>query len=1195
MLIRHSFATLAVALLAVLAFTAPLRAQPELAPAASAPVAQPTSGPVVASPSPPATQSPEFDAKESFHQLGQELLEFTQQDYERSEPTPTTPFDEELRKKYDQAMTDVARCRQALTHSLEQLPQLPLDEVAKSSITAESQVTLKALLAIEEALADVYRRRKNQFDRPKHMADLARRKSLGEEALTWPKENTSLEELEAILTQDAPELQKRQERFAYFESRAAERPVRLGKIPQELAAARAAQRELEETIEPPAGEPQELTVTKRNSRSAQRRALELQLVALDAEQQLISTGAELLQLQRDVAARELQLHQAYHEKLRERINATRLAEANRAAESAQEKAKAAEVTRPEALVALAQRNAELAQRRAELVEQLAQTDEQLSARKAEFLRLSADFETSQSRADELSEQAGQLLRRKWDDLPDLRELRRLVAKRQSTRQSLIFAQYEVQDRRNTLGEITDETARTLAQLPPMQREVWRHEVETLLGDQRKLLDELNSNYTNYVLALISLDAEEEKIIDETENFNEFITGRVLWVRSCLPLQVADLRPATDAIRWATDAGNWRDVGRSLGDRVRASTGKTMLVGLVVIVLIVTQRKTRHRLRAAGDEASKRSCVRFRPTLIAVWDTLLIAAPWPLLVWLAGWLLDSPFVESEFVRALSAAFRNTAACFFLLEVARHVCRAGGVAEKHFAWPETVLRRARYQLRWLISMGLPLTLLAIGLDAQSQPLWSSSLGRMAFIAVQLLLAWSVYRVLGELKNAPRPANHTKSASELLRPFWTPLASSAPLALALVAGVGYYYTAMRLSAPMIQTAALLLAVAMVGGLLTRWVLINRRKLAREQARQRRAQLAAAAAEQDVEGAVAAVEVLDEAVDLNALSEQTRKLLGAILLGVGAAGVWFVWRDLLPAFDYLGAGYVTGAGLTWSRVICAIAVVVITYVCVRDVPALLELVVLQHLPIDSGARYAITTIGRYLLVALGVYFTGRQMQFDWRSTQWLLAAMGVGLGFGLQEIFANFVSGIILLFERPIRIGDIITLGDKTGVVNRIRIRATTIVDSDRKEYVVPNKDLVTERLLNWTLSDQVNRVVVNVGVAYGVDTTLACEILRQVALDHPVVLRDPAPTATFEGFGDSTLNLVLRCYLPNLDHRLGVIHDLHTEVDHRFQEAGIEIAFPQRDLNIRTLPDAVRLPFNRPHKPTLRATGTHDAGEE
>ncbi len=139
-------------------------------------------------------------------------------------------------------MADVALCRQRLTRSLEQLSKLPLDEAAKASITAEAQVTLKALLTIEEVLADVYRRRKNQFDRPKNLADLARRKSIGEEALTWPKESASLEELEAILTQDGPELQKLQERFAYFESRAADRPVRLGKIPQELAAARAAQR-----------------------------------------------------------------------------------------------------------------------------------------------------------------------------------------------------------------------------------------------------------------------------------------------------------------------------------------------------------------------------------------------------------------------------------------------------------------------------------------------------------------------------------------------------------------------------------------------------------------------------------------------------------------------------------------------------------------------------------------------------------------------------------------------------------------------------------------------------------------------------------------------------------------------------------------------------------------------------------------
>jgi potassium efflux system protein len=175
--------------------------------------------------------------------------------------------------------------------------------------------------------------------------------------------------------------------------------------------------------------------------------------------------------------------------------------------------------------------------------------------------------------------------------------------------------------------------------------------------------------------------------------------------------------------------------------------------------------------------------------------------------------------------------------------------------------------------------------------------------------------------------------------------------------------------------------------------------------------------------------------------------------------------------------------------------------------------------------------------------------------------------LGFGLQEIFANFVSGLILLFERPIRIGDVITLEDVTGTVTRIQIRATTITDWDRKELVVPNKDLITGRLLNWTLGDRVNRLVINVGVAYGSDTRQVHELLLQIADQHPDVLEDPAPLVTFEAFGDSTLNFVLRCYLSSLGDRLPTLHDLNSAIHEQFATAGIEIAFPQRDLHIRS----------------------------
>jgi potassium efflux system protein len=173
------------------------------------------------------------------------------------------------------------------------------------------------------------------------------------------------------------------------------------------------------------------------------------------------------------------------------------------------------------------------------------------------------------------------------------------------------------------------------------------------------------------------------------------------------------------------------------------------------------------------------------------------------------------------------------------------------------------------------------------------------------------------------------------------------------------------------------------------------------------------------------------------------------------------------------------------------------------------------------------------------------------------------------LQEIFANFVSGLIILFERPVRIGDVVTIDNVTGSVSRIQIRATTITDWDRKEYIVPNKEFVTGKLLNWTLSDKTNRIVVRVGVAYGTDTEKVLAILQEIADEHPLILKDPPPIVAFEGFGDSTLDLVLRCFLPNLDNRLKVVTQLHVTIDRRFREAGIDIAFPQRDVHIRSFP--------------------------
>jgi potassium efflux system protein len=194
--------------------------------------------------------------------------------------------------------------------------------------------------------------------------------------------------------------------------------------------------------------------------------------------------------------------------------------------------------------------------------------------------------------------------------------------------------------------------------------------------------------------------------------------------------------------------------------------------------------------------------------------------------------------------------------------------------------------------------------------------------------------------------------------------------------------------------------------------------------------------------------------------------------------------------------------------------------------------------------------------------------LSITWSSVQWLAAGMTVGLGFGLQEIFANFVSGLILLFERPIRVGDVITLGDVTGTITNMRIRATTVTNWDRKELIVPNKDLVTGRLLNWTLSDTTNRIVIKVGVAYSSDPEQARQLILQVVTSHGSILADPAPNVTFEEFSDSALNLVVRAFIANMSNRLSTIHELHVNIHKALNAAGIEIAFPQRDIHVRGL---------------------------
>jgi potassium efflux system protein len=302
--------------------------------------------------------------------------------------------------------------------------------------------------------------------------------------------------------------------------------------------------------------------------------------------------------------------------------------------------------------------------------------------------------------------------------------------------------------------------------------------------------------------------------------------------------------------------------------------------------------------------------------------------------------------------------------------------------------------------------------------------------------------------------------------------------------------------------------------------------------------------------------------------IAEQTRDLIGAFFGLVTLLTILAYWARSFPLPELADAMTIPlSGGTTLLEAALAFVIVVVSVILVRTLPGLLEITVLRTTAAAPGTRHAIATLCRYAVIAISAALVLDVVEVDWAKFGWIAAALSVGLGFGLQEIVANFVCGLILLFERPLRVGDIVTVEGMTGTVTRIHMRATTITNWDRQEFVVPNKTLITNTLLNWTLSAPVNRLVVPVGVAYGTDTEQARKILLEVAADHPQILAEPEPMATFEQFADSSLNLVLRAFLPDMESRLATLTELHTEIQRRFTAAGIEIAFPQLDLQARS----------------------------
>jgi small-conductance mechanosensitive channel len=245
----------------------------------------------------------------------------------------------------------------------------------------------------------------------------------------------------------------------------------------------------------------------------------------------------------------------------------------------------------------------------------------------------------------------------------------------------------------------------------------------------------------------------------------------------------------------------------------------------------------------------------------------------------------------------------------------------------------------------------------------------------------------------------------------------------------------------------------------------------------------------------------------------------------------------------------------------------------------SLLEAEVFPRRRFDRGIRDAIKKLLHYALVFVGFLFAMSLAGVELKNFTVLAGAFGIGIGFGLQNIVNNFVSGIILLFERPIKVGDIVIVDNAWGTVLRIGLRSTVVTTLDESEIIVPNSLMVSEMVTNWSLTSPLCRVSVPVGVAYGSDVPLVLKILVEAGEENTNVLSDPAPSPLFNGFGDSSLDFELRVWISNVRDRLRVRSEICQFIDRRFREEGVEIPFPQRDLHLRSVSPEIGCTEERP----------------
>ncbi len=1020
----------------------------------------------------------------------------------------------------------------------------------------------------------------------------------------------TLPQLEALLAQAKTAFITKQNELTRLESEPQHRSSRQIAIPDLITEANKRLEEIEAQI---AGlkfveEASELKKARTYLFEIKKETVFQEINNYEKEIQSYNVTSELILLQRELAARHFTQTEKLASALENAINERRRVKAEHDEQKSKEALRAAINSAP-FLHDLIEENAALAKKRTGvngLIVKIENTSREIETFGQKLQQIKDDFDITAKKVEAagLTNAIGLVLRKKREELPDISGLIKRIKRRKT---EIVNAQLELIDLEELRSHLSD--------IEPMLKDALdtfyigginfkpeeiENEIRVVLENRKEYLEALINDTNSLFSKLINLDTIQRKLLLITEEFRDYINEHILWVQSAPPFRFSDFSRMKDGVSWLVNKENWAGLIERLWKDINRNPISFIIFLNFIIALFVFQPILRRKIKKINSLVTQNRYALYRYTYNVLIFTVIKIAMLPFITGFVAWRLSVSLDGLEFDWSISAGLYTFSLFYFALKFIEETHRSNGLAESHFRWDLNYSKIVRNHLKWFKFIALPLSFLISVFEFQSNDLWLNSIGRISFIALLLTIASFIILLLRSEGKITQDVEQKERSKWFFRfrYLWYSISALIPFILVALSVFGYFYTARRLELRFYACFGLVFIYFIIKANFLRWFSISQAKLGIKEFREK--QVSHPSDDKTVTGAPLSEEksetLNDLKLDLKNINIKTRQLLRALLGLFLVVAIWFIWSGVFPAFSVLkkielwssikkinetivspnGSAAVqvleNNVPVTLADLLFAIIIIVFTFIIAKNMPKFLEFIILQRLSLEKGIQFATTTILRYFITIIGILIACGYVGLSWGKVQWLVAAISVGLGFGIQEIFANFVSGLIILFERPVRLGDIVTVGDISGEITRIQIRATTICDWDKKEVIVPNKEFVTGKMTNWTLSNRILRLIIPVGIAYGSDTELVKKILFKTAREHPMIVNDPEPLALFIKFDDSSLNFELRVFIGDFTHgdMLKIRDELMTSINNAFKDAGIVIAFPQRDINIKTMQD-------------------------